>query len=52
MISIELNEYSTEDVETIEKLKAMGLDEEIIQMAYNETQRRRREEEREEENNT
>lgn len=45
MISIELNEYSAEDIKMIETLKAMGLDEEIIQMAYNETQRRRQEEE-------
>lgn len=41
MISIELNKYSAEDVKLINELKAMGLDEETIQMAYNETQRRR-----------
>lgn len=41
MISIELNEYSAEDIKLIEELKAMGLDEEVIQMAYNETQKRR-----------
>ena len=45
MVTIELNEYSAEDVKMIETLKAMGLDEKVIQMAYNETQRRRREEE-------
>ena len=44
MISIELNKYSAEDVKLIEELKAMGLDEETIQTAYNETQRRRQEE--------
>lgn len=45
MISIELNEYSAEDVKLINELKAMGLSEETIQMAYNETQRRRKHEE-------
>ena len=44
MVKIELNEYSAEDIELIEKLKAMGLSEETIQMAYNETQMRRQDE--------
>ena len=48
MISIELNNYSEEDVKLINELKAMGVDEETIQKAYNETQKRRQEESKEE----
>ena len=40
-INIELNEYSAEDVKLINELKKFGLSEDVIQAAYNETQRRR-----------
>ena len=46
MVTIKLNEHSAEDVKLIEELKAMGLSEETIQRAYNETQRRRQEEDK------
>lgn len=44
MISIELNKYSADDVKLIKELKAMGLDEDTIQMAYDKTQKLRKEE--------
>lgn len=43
MIDVELNEYTAEDIRLIQELKKMGLDDEAIQKAYNETLRRRRE---------
>lgn len=46
MISIELNKYCAEDVKLIEELKAMGLSDEAIQKAYDETQKRRQSEEK------
>ena len=51
MISIELNNYSEEDVKLINELKAMGVDEETIQKVYNETQKRRQEDKDEANNN-
>lgn len=44
MITIELNEFCAEDARLIGELKQMGIDEEVIQMAYNNTQKRRIEE--------
>lgn len=44
MITIELNEFCAEDARLIGELKQMGIDEETIQMAYNNTQKRRIEE--------
>lgn len=44
MITIELNEFCAEDVRLIGELKQMGIDEEAIQIAYNNTQKRRIEE--------
>lgn len=44
MITIELNEFCAEDAQLIGELKHMGIDEETIQMAYNNTQKRRIEE--------
>lgn len=44
MITIELNEFCAEDARLIGELKKMGIDEEVIQMAYNNTQKRRIEE--------
>lgn len=44
MITIELNEFCAEDARLIGELKQMGIDEEVIQMAYNNTQKKRIEE--------
>ena len=44
MITIELNEFCAEDARLIGELKQMGVDEEVIQMAYNNTQKKRIEE--------
>ena len=44
MITIELNEFCAEDARLIGELKQMGIDEDVIQMAYNNTQKRRIEE--------
>lgn len=44
MITIELNEFCAEDARLIGGLKQMGIDEETIQMAYNNTQKKRIEE--------
>lgn len=44
MITIVLNEFCAEDARLIGELKQMGIDEEVIQMAYNNTQKRRIEE--------
>ena len=44
MITIELNEFCAEDARLICELKQMGIDEDVIQMAYNNTQKRRIEE--------
>ena len=44
MITIELNEFCAEDARLIGELKQMVIDEEVIQMAYNNTQKRRIEE--------
>lgn len=44
MITIELNEFCAEDARLIGELKQMGIDEDVIQIAYNNTQKRRIEE--------
>ena len=41
MITIELNEFCAEDARLIGELKQMGIDEEAIQIAYNNMQKRR-----------
>ena len=44
MITIELNEFCAEDARLIGELKQMGIDKDVIQIAYNNTQKRRIEE--------
>lgn len=41
MLNIKLNEHSAEDAKDIEKLKAMGVPEDVIQMGYDNTQKSR-----------
>ena len=41
MIDIVLNEHSAEDMKEINKLRAMGVPEDVIQMGYDNTQRAR-----------
>lgn len=41
MIEIQLNEHTAEDVKLIQELKQMGVPEDIIEAAYNNTQKAR-----------
>lgn len=41
MLNIKLNEHSAEDSKDIQELKAMGVPEDVIQMAYDNTQKKR-----------
>lgn len=42
MVKIELNDFSAEDFKYIQELRAMGLSDELIQLAYNNTQDKRK----------
>lgn len=42
MVKIELNDFSAEDFQYIQELQAMGLSDELIQLAYNNTQDKRK----------
>ena len=42
-IKIELNEMVAEDVKLIQEMRALGVSEDVIQRAYEETQKRRNE---------
>ena len=41
VLEMELNEHSAEDMKEINKLRAMGVPEDVIQMGYDNTQRAR-----------
>ena len=42
MVNIELNDHSAEDAKEIEKLRKMGVPEDVIQMGYDNTQKMRK----------